>query len=117
MFQNTYFSAESRAQYGSAYDEGVNEEDGVNYYNEDYYYEDYYEEELVSTTTKPTTTTTTTARTRPPFRRRRPRSAHYLNSSMLAVYNQGSLKKLCFLQTHNQGLCQLLLMMSWDLHT
>jgi len=69
--------AESRAQYGSAYDEGVNEVDGVNYYNEDYYYEDYYEEELVSTTTtRPTTTTTTTtttSRTRPPFRRRRPR--------------------------------------------
>ena len=39
----------------------------------------------------------------------------YINSILLTFQNQGSVKKVRFQQTHNQGLRQLLLTVSWDL--
>ena len=34
------------------------------------------------------------------------RSGHRLNSILLAFHNQGSVKNVCVLYKHNQGLCQ-----------
>ena len=43
------------------------------------------------------------------------RSGHQLNSILLTFHNQGSVKRVCFLQMHNQGLRQLFLTVSWKL--
>ena len=43
------------------------------------------------------------------------RSGHYLNSILLLFKIKDRCKKVRFQQTHNQGLRQLLLTVSWDL--